>query len=81
MDGLSARSNRVFRDRFWALEFNYQGEMISIRHGGRISRSDLAEPMDYRGILWNIDPFIRTKVSKHALVRYLDVRFVLTIVL
>ncbi|KAJ7472262.1 hypothetical protein B0H11DRAFT_1729327 [Mycena galericulata] len=48
---------------FWATEFDYDAEMISIRQGGRISRSTVPEPMEFRGFLWNIDPFIRTKVK------------------
>ncbi|KAJ7740938.1 hypothetical protein DFH07DRAFT_61880 [Mycena maculata] len=61
--------------KFWALEFDYKEEMISIRHGGRVLRSSLAKPMEFRGILWTIDPFIRTKNVTQNLSRESITRF------
>ncbi|KAJ6567718.1 hypothetical protein DFH09DRAFT_918693 [Mycena vulgaris] len=56
--------HELMRDwfKFWGGEFNFEEETISIRHGGRILRSSLEEGAEYRGILWNIDPFIQSKV-------------------
>ncbi|KAJ7103725.1 hypothetical protein C8R44DRAFT_807984 [Mycena epipterygia] len=69
--------HELMRDwfKFWALEFNMDEEMMSIRHGGRILRSSLLEEGPFRGVLWNIDPFIRTKnltqnLDRHSLSRF-----------
>ncbi|KAJ7489439.1 hypothetical protein FB451DRAFT_1224914 [Mycena latifolia] len=55
--------DELLRDwfKFWASEFDVAEEMISIRHGGRVRRHSVADRTDYSGVLWNIDPFIRTK--------------------
>ncbi|KAJ7100601.1 hypothetical protein B0H15DRAFT_816648 [Mycena belliarum] len=47
--------------KFWAVEFSLAEEMISIRHGGRLRRDAATKRTDFAGVLWNIDPFIRTK--------------------
>ncbi|KAJ7267496.1 hypothetical protein C8J57DRAFT_1327862 [Mycena rebaudengoi] len=46
--------------KFWAEEFDVKTQALSTRHGGPIPRSTFPDE-DFRGILWNIDPFIRTK--------------------
>ncbi|KAJ7705326.1 hypothetical protein B0H17DRAFT_1037665 [Mycena rosella] len=57
-------ARELLRDwfNFWAVEFDIKTEMMSIRHGGRLLQSSLDPAPDYKGLLWNIDPFIRTKV-------------------
>ncbi|KAJ6551474.1 hypothetical protein B0H19DRAFT_1157812 [Mycena capillaripes] len=44
---------------FWSLKFKYQNQMISIREGGCCPRVNI--PGGFSGVMWNIDPFIRTK--------------------
>ncbi|KAJ7621163.1 hypothetical protein FB45DRAFT_928543 [Roridomyces roridus] len=55
----------VFVDRFWSSEFNYNRQMICIRHGGCLSRS-AHDRQDFHGLMWIIDPFIRSKVQNLA---------------
>ncbi|KAJ7905035.1 hypothetical protein B0H13DRAFT_1620245 [Mycena leptocephala] len=50
--------------RFYGLEFQYDSEMISVRQGGCLQRSSNPEwRLPFTGVMWNIDPFIRTKVK------------------
>ncbi|KAJ6504242.1 hypothetical protein C8R47DRAFT_1104811 [Mycena vitilis] len=52
--------------QFYA-DFDYDEDMISVREGGRLSRSPQVHgSLPFGGILCNVDPFIRTKnVTQH----------------
>ncbi|KAJ7254667.1 hypothetical protein B0H12DRAFT_1114727 [Mycena haematopus] len=62
---------------FWGRDFNYDKEMISIRQGGRLARAPRGSEDEgpFNGVLWNIDPFIRSKnitgnVARGSLTRF-----------